>query len=78
MGSNRDLTHEDLKSIFNETYNSFYLKWKNNISSEDDILKMRNEARELSRKYGDCDLILHITVNLATILEQGGRDAKEK
>lgn len=78
MENNRKLTHEDIKSIFSETYNSFYLKWKNNISSQDDILKMRNEARELSRKYRDCDLILHITVDLATILEQGGRDAEEK
>ncbi len=59
-----------VKNIFNETYNEFYLKWKNKVLSEKDVIDMANEAREISRKYGDIDLVRHITVNLATMFEQ--------
>ncbi len=59
-----------VKDIFNETYNEFYLEWKERIKSEKDLINMRNEAREISRKYGDIDLVLHITVNLSTLIEE--------
>ena len=59
-----------VKNIFNETYNEFYLKWKSKVLSEKDVIDMANEAREISRKNGDIDLVRHITVNLATMLEQ--------
>lgn len=63
---------EQVRLIFKETYN-FYLKHKNTGFSE----QMVAEARELSRKYGDNDLVRHITVDLATILEQGGTSEKK-
>ncbi|WP_033166907.1 hypothetical protein [Clostridium sp. KNHs205] len=54
--------------ILTDTY-SFYLKWKGTGFSE----QMVAEARELSRKHGDNDLVRHITVDLCTIIEQGGK-----
>lgn len=55
--------------ILTDTYN-FYLKHKDTGFSE----QMIAEAREISRKYGDSDLVRHITVDLATIIEQGGKN----
>lgn len=43
-------SHEEVRNIFNETYNVFYKKWRN-ISAPDDWKIMRQEAIELDRKY---------------------------
>ena len=77
MSDNRNLTHEEIKNIFNETYNNFYLKWRNKISSEKELAKMVEEARELSGKYGHAPLILHITVELVNVLEQEWKNEEE-
>lgn len=58
---------EQVRLIFKDTYN-FYLKWKGAGYSD----QMVSEVKELSRNYGDNDLVRHITVDLCTIIEQEG------
>lgn len=69
---------KQVQLIFKETYN-FYLRWKNVTNSHDDDIykQMTSEARELSEKYGHAPLVLHITVELANILEQEWRNAEK-
>jgi hypothetical protein len=64
---------EQVRLIFKDTYN-FYLKHKDASYSD----QMVTEAKELSRKYGDSDLVRHITVDLCTIIEQGGSNAEKQ
>lgn len=59
---------EKIRLIFKDTYN-FYLKHKDSGYSDE----MVAEAKELSHRYGDNDLVRHITVDLCTIIEQGGK-----
>ena len=58
-----------VRDIFYETYNKFYLKWKGNVSSEEDVINMVNDAREISRKYRDIELVRHLTIDLSIMLE---------
>lgn len=51
----------NVKDIFNDAYNLFYLKWKD-ADSEEDILQMWEEAKEIKNKHNDgfglCEAIL--------------------
>lgn len=60
-------THEEVRSIFNETYNVFYKKWKD-ISNQDDWPKLMQEMREIDAKY-DCDLCRQILLELVRVIE---------
>ena len=64
-------SHEEVRNIFNETYNVFYKKWKN-ISNLDDWKIMRQEAIELDRKY-DCELCRHMVADLIECIEEEWR-----
>ena len=57
--SNKYPNHEEIKGIFNETYNAFYKKWKD-ISTLDDWDNLMLDARELNNKhpYPLCQKIL--------------------
>jgi hypothetical protein len=70
MENNNKKLQENVNTIFVEVYYVFFLRWVEKIKSEEDVIKMTEEARELSRRHGDIDLVQHITVNLATMLEQ--------
>jgi len=60
-------TYTEVKNIFNETYNKFYLKWKD-IQNEDDFKTMWDEAKSIGKKYNS-DLSKNILINLCKIIE---------
>jgi len=83
MENNRKTLQENVNSILVEVYYVFFLRWAGKIKAEEDVIKMADEARELSRRHGDIDLVRHITVNLSTMLEQdykskGGINAEKE
>lgn len=59
--------HTEVKNIFNETYNKFYLKWKD-IKSEDEFKTMWDEAKNIGKKYNS-DLSENILFNLCKIIQ---------
>lgn len=65
--SNKYPNHEEIRQIFNDTYNVFYKKWKD-ISNPDDWSRLMGEARELNKKY-NCELCQSILLNLIKIIE---------
>lgn len=69
-------SHEDVKNIFNETYNVFYKKWRS-ISSPDDWSILMQEARDIGNKY-DFDLCRQILVELIEVIEDGFKKREVK
>jgi hypothetical protein len=67
MENNNIISHEEVKQIFNNGYNYFYLKWKD-IKNPEDIELMWNEAKEINRKHNDCELCHDILLNLSKII----------
>lgn len=67
------MSHEQIKNVFNDTYNSFYLKWKD-IKTEEEIVPMWEEAKALNRKNGDSklcrDILLFLCNNIELELKQ--------
>ncbi|HBI73637.1 MAG TPA: hypothetical protein DDY59_10645 [Lachnospiraceae bacterium] len=61
------LSHEEVRNIFNETYNVFYKKWRN-ISNPDDWPKLMQEMYEIDAKY-DCDLCRQILLELVKVMQ---------
>lgn len=47
---NKYPNHEEIRNIFNETYNVFYTKWKS-ISNPSDWDRLMQDVRELNQKY---------------------------
>jgi len=79
MENNNKTLQENVNNILVEVYYVFFLRWAGKIKAEEDVIKMADEARELSRRHGDIDLVLHMTVDLCTMLKQeymktGGRN----
>lgn len=65
--SNKYPTHEEVRQIFNETYNVFYKRWKD-ISNPADWDTLMQEARELNEKY-PYKLCQQILLELIDIVE---------
>lgn len=61
-------SHEEVRSIFNETYNVFYKRWKN-ISNLDDWPRLMQEMHEIDQKY-NCDLCRQILLELVVIIQE--------
>jgi hypothetical protein len=60
----------NVKDIFNDIYNVFYLKWKD-VKSEADILQMWEEAKKLRNKHNDkYDLCKDNLLKLCNIIEE--------
>ena len=66
--NNVNITHEKVKMIFNDTYNLFYLKWKD-IKTEEEISAMWEKAKEINRKHDDCKLCRDIMLFLCNNIE---------
>lgn len=62
-------SHETIKQIMNEVYNGFYLKWRK-IITIDNAGQMLQEARELNKKYNNCDLCRHMLADLIECIEK--------
>jgi hypothetical protein len=62
------LSYEQIKNIFNDTYNLFYLKWKD-IKTEEEISAMWEKAKEINRKHNDCKLCRDIMLFLCNNIE---------
>lgn len=56
------------KPIMTDTYNLF-VKYKD-VCKDEDWCELCKEARELNKKYDDCDLASQILVELLNILEK--------
>lgn len=56
-----------VKGILADTYN-FYIRWKD--AKDEDAEQIHQEAKELNKKYDDCDLCRRIIVEICTILNQ--------
>lgn len=61
------LTQEKIRSIFNDTYNNFYIKYKD--VSNPDWDNLLDEARQINKKH-NCKLCRGILVELVNALEQ--------
>jgi hypothetical protein len=59
---------ELVPGIMADTYN-FYTKWSS-IQGDIDITQMWSEAKEINRKYNDCDLSRNIMLAISNIIEQ--------
>lgn len=60
--------HETVRKIMDEVYNRFYLKWRKNYT-QDNAADMLQEARELNKKYDDCNLCRHMIADLIECIE---------
>jgi hypothetical protein len=60
-------SHEEVRQIFNETYNVFYRKWKD-ISNPDDWPKLMQEMHEIDDKY-QCELCSKILLELVVVIQ---------
>lgn len=65
--SNNYPPQEEIRNIFNETYNIFYQKWKS-ISNPADWSTLMQDARELNKKY-PYPLCRRILLELVEIIE---------
>ncbi len=62
-------SHEHIKDIFNDTYNEFYLKWRN-ISSEQEWPELLRDARNIGMLHNNHPLCQKIIIELVDIIEQ--------
>lgn len=48
------MTNKDISNIFNETYNQFWMKWRDNVPSRDSVQweVMIGEAEVIKLRYG--------------------------
>lgn len=60
-------SHEEVRQIFNDTYNVFYKKWKD-ISSPEQWADLMQDMREINQKY-NCDLCRQILLELVKVIE---------
>ena len=67
--SNKYPNNEEIRHIFNDTYNVFYKKWKS-ISNPDDWDILMQEVNELDEKY-PYPLCRKILLELVEIIEDG-------
>ena len=58
---------EQVRQIFNDTYNVFYKKWKD-ISSPEQWVQLMQDMREIDQKY-NCDLCRQILLELVKVIE---------
>ena len=60
-------SHDEIRNIFNETYNVFYVKWKDisDLSKWDDLMQ---DVRDLNNKY-PYSLCEKILLGLIEIIE---------
>lgn len=70
-------TPEEVRQIFNDTYNVFYKKWKD-ISSLEQWVDLVQDMSRINQKY-NCDLCKQILLELVKVIEDGfkRRDASE-
>lgn len=67
--SNKYPNHEEIRNIFNDIYNKFYLKWKD-ISNPTDWDDLMHDMRNLSDKY-PYPLCRKILLELVQVIEDG-------
>lgn len=60
--------HEQIKQIFNDTYNVFYRKWKD-ISSPEQWVQLMQDMREIDAKY-NCNLCRQILLELVKVIQE--------
>ena len=60
-------SQEEVKRIFNDTYNVFYRNWKD-ISDPDQWAQLAQEMHEIDKKY-NCDLCRQILLELVKVIE---------
>lgn len=73
--SNNYPAHEEVRQIFYETYNVFYLKWKD-ISNPADWDNLHKDMGELSKKY-PYPICRQILLELVEIIEDGFKRRNE-
>ena len=74
--SNNYPNNEEIRHIFNDTYNVFYQKWKS-ISNPADWSTLMQDARELNEKY-PYSLCRRILLELVEIIEDGFKEKEVK
>ena len=60
---------EEVRQIFNDTYNIFYKKWKD-ISSLEQWVNLVQDASRINQKY-NCELCKQILLELVKVIEDG-------
>lgn len=58
---------EEVRAIFNDTYNVFYKKWKD-ISTPDDWVPLMQDMHQIDKKYS-CELCRQILLELVKVIE---------
>ena len=69
---------EEVRQIFNDTYNVFYKKWKD-VSSLEQWVNLVQDMSRINRKY-NCELCKQILLELVKVIEDGfkRRDLSER
>ena len=60
---------EEVRQIFNDTYNVFYKKWKD-ISTLEQWVDLVQDASQINQKY-NCELCKQILLELVKVIEDG-------
>ena len=60
---------EEVRQIFNDTYNVFYKKWKD-ISSLEQWVDLIQDMSRINQKY-NCELCKQILLELVKVIEDG-------
>lgn len=71
----RDLTHEEVKNIFYDTYNNYYLK-RMNAKTDAEFESMWKEVKDLNRKY-NCALCKDVLMHFSTIIHRRAGNGKQ-
>ncbi len=58
---------EEVRQIFNDTYNVFYKKWKD-ITNPNDWVILMQDMKEIDHRY-ECDLCRQILLELVRVIE---------
>ena len=69
-------SQEEVRQIFNDTYNVFYKKWKD-ISTLEQWVDLVQDASQINQKY-NCELCKQILLELVKVIEDGFKLKGEK
>ncbi|HKL99226.1 MAG TPA: hypothetical protein VJZ06_04915 [Mobilitalea sp.] len=66
---------EEVRQIFNDTYNIFYKKWKD-ISTLEQWIDLVQDMSRINQKY-NCELCKQILLELVKVIEHGFKQREE-
>lgn len=75
------LSDQKIREMFHEVHNVFWRRWRErrlDVHDETSWEQASKEAEALNKKYGECDLICHMTADLLLELSERARSGPGK